>query len=1774
MKNTPNTKRANGRVVTALPALLAAGFILAMAAAGLVLNACDMTFINPLGGRTAGGSTDDDSDRGALEKDGHFLKIINLPYDTQVTNISAVSAANAVSAIAQRADNAELKIFHDLTNATAYVPLAYSGGGDFVENGTLYVSFTVDVDALTRIVVRIDDRVLVRFTDGRGEIDIRQLPAHLLPDDPLSAEQERVEREEHYLKLINLPRNTSIKNIGAATVLNAAGTAGRDSGDEPVKIFKNALNATAYIPLVYPDDSPFLEDGQFYVAFAVEVDALTRVIVQAKDNILVPFSEGRGELDILSLPPGLISGGDDPFNPYTPPYVDDDVRDLIEREGRYLKLLNLPYNTQTTSFAQIQIANNAAAVAQCPDLSRIKLFREPASVTAYIPLLYNSGGDFIETGSFYAIVSANIDALTWIAVSRDSLVLVDFIDGRGTLDIRSLSPGDTVSPNWPTPGGDGDPFSPYTPPYVDDDVLDLIERDGRYLKLVNLPYNTQTTSFAHIQIANSAAVIAQCPDLSRIKLHREPASVTAYIPLVYNNGGGFIETGPFYVIVSVNIDALTWIAVSRDSLVLVDFIDGRGTLDVLSLRPGETISPNWPVTEDEQQQELERSGRYLKLLNMPFNTLAANVKSCAVADSHNDVARLDSTAGVAVFKQTSTANVYINLVNTDGSEFLVNGPFFVTLSVFIDANTWIEISRNAAVTVDFVNGQGTLDVLSLRPGDTISPDWPVTEPEPGTGGNPSTEDIAEMERNGHYLRLYHIPAGTRPEFVSGLSVSDGSSAVAAADQHTSAIVVQDGSFSNAYLPLVSSNGGSFTRTGAFFAAFSIRVDALTAIAVSLQDNVIVNFDTGRGELDIEHLIREHPDVITQIPDPVVEEEIDAIINAGGYVRFHNLPYNASKYSFTQVSVDDDLSAVAKPADYDAVAVRKSGLTAEAFVPVNFVRGGLPFSETGLFIISFTINISVGNRIIVLPSYLPRPLYQFQDGAASVDVSFLPHPPVLPPIITHCLTIGGLPADTSPAVFANVFVHNAAGVTAKCPDYNRIYTAPLGGASYAVIPLVYDNNQSYNDKDFAETGNFIVTFAAYPDADHVIIVTPDNNCRAGFSNGSALLDVSDIPPVPRRTLSITGLPANTQATNVSDVFVYNQAGEVAQCPDYALVQAVSAYDDSVTLRVPLVYSAGQSKDRMFVESGPFYVSFDVNPDALTRFLLVEADRISANFSDGNGSFNVANIPQPPPVPYLTIVGLPNNIAPGNFSNVFLYNAAGKVARQADPNDYSILISRNGDSATAMIPLVYNDGSREFFLDSGPFIVSFTAHIDANTAVIKEQADALTVSFINGSGTLDVAGDRGFASVSLTNPGDSNFAPPIIKAGSVFEMNGSYERVAANTGVQAASFSTTRLVYVYAVKNAGNLSFVYSTTAPTWNASKNAWYNGDNRALFKLLFIRDTEDKFAAKTYIADDFTPFKYYTLDNANYTTQSRNPVYSLDGLYNSPSLSYTPAEGWYLIELTGAGGGGGSGLYNTGRYGGKAGNGGYVAELVYLPNSALTVYAGSGGSGAGSYMNSSDCSSQGTGGGGGGAGSFVFSLDNYLLCAGGGGGGGGIGPKGGGGGGGAGGSVGGGGGGGGGGCNNDRDGSWGGIGGGAGAGTFGAGGSRVVGYPGGDAASSLPLPVSFGFNGAFGQRTPSSSANPSGAATNNPADGGDGGKAAHVDSAPGIWNYTNGANGSGGNGGSNSDGNPGGDGGNNRNDIRGNGAAGGDGGLPSASQSAFGVTGAPGSVKFYHIGG
>jgi len=815
-----------------------------------------------------------------------------------------------------------------------------------------------------------------------------------------------------------------------------------------------------------------------------------------------------------------------------------------------------------------------------------------------------------------------------------------------------------------------------------------------------------------------------------------------------------------------------------------------------------------------------------------------------------------------------------------------------------------------------------------------------------------------------YLTVINLPANIGKNHVSNVSVSNQLNIIAECQSYDSIIVDNTAkksfraissravSANNSHtikIPLVfSDTKRRFDSTGTFFISLDINVDSLTRYTIALDDNFPLDFNDGNATLDA------------------------SLISYSPCLTIVNLPANTQKNHFSNVFVYNSAGVLAKCSDYNRISIKKDddNGSVTAKIPLSYDKRSDYFIETGVFIVSFTVNIDYSTYYNLKES--DKISLYFTEGNATLDITNIPAAPPPP-----YLSIINLPGNTIAQNFSNVFVYNSAGVLAKCSDYNQIQITKNNNSVTAKIPLSYNNRSDF----FKETGTFIVAFKINIDYATYYNLKESDKQRLYFTEGNATFDASLIPPPPPPYLTVKSLPGNTKSQNISNVFVYDASGTLAaKCADYD--QIVIIRDGLfVTAKIPLYYA---DKNERFIDTGNFVVSLYVNINFDVQIILNKDDNFTVFFSEGNATLDASAIPPAPPPPYLTITSLPKNTKAQNFSNVFVYNGAGTaVARCADYNQ--IIFSSDSDYAAAKIPLVYSSGGRPF-RDSGSFYVSFSLNIDSYFEVKKTRDDAFSVQFTDGSGSFDLlknalsGTEPGYFSVTLANPSDTE--APVIRGGSRFEMNGSYYTVSSNTAVAASAISNTCIVYVYARLVFNQLEFVYSTTPPSYDGYKKGYYSGLSRCLFKFVFIRDSTNKYFAKIPVHNNWSHLNYQTVESTPLSSQSLSQHYFLSGTGNPQQHTVTLPAGVYLFTLSGAAGGssaGGGGV-------GNSGTGGHVSEVVILSqNTSFTFFTGEKG-----RNGESNPSYQGAvfSGGGGGSGSFAFTPDGYLLCAGGGGGG------------------------------------------------------------------------------------------------------------------------------------------------------------------------------------------
>ena len=452
-----------------------------------------------------------------------------------------------------------------------------------------------------------------------------------------------------------------------------------------------------------------------------------------------------------------------------------------------------------------------------------------------------------------------------------------------------------------------------------------------------------------------------------------------------------------------------------------------------------------------------------------------------------------------------------------------------------------------------------------------------------------------------------------------------------------------------------------------------------------------------------------------------------------------LPLNIITGNFSNIFIYNAVGKVAQCLNTQDIIIINNDDSATAVIPLVYTEDkSRYFYENGFFSISFTVTVDALTQII--RNQYDNIVIKFINGCGTHDINDEPAPEPEPLFIPPSLTIKGLPLNIITGNFSNVYIYNALGRVAQCSSIDEIIITNNDNTSTAVIPLVYTGDTG---RYFYENGYFAISFTVTVDMLTQITRNQSDNIIIQFNNGCGTHDINDEPaPEPEPlfippSLTIKGLPKNIITSNFTNVYIYNAQGRVAQCSniqDIVIIQNTNSADAVI----PLVYTGDTG--RYFYESGYFAISFTVTVDMLTQIIRNQSDNIIIQFNDGCGTHDINDepIPEPEPLfipPSLTIKGLPENIITNNFSNIYVFNAQGRVAQCSNIQD--IVIIQNTNSADAVIPLVYTGDTSKYFYENGYFTISFTVTVDMLTQIIREQADSILVQFSNGCGTHDIA-----------------------------------------------------------------------------------------------------------------------------------------------------------------------------------------------------------------------------------------------------------------------------------------------------------------------------------------------------------------------------------------------------------------------------------------------------
>jgi hypothetical protein len=1018
--------------------------------------------------------------------------------------------------------------------------------------------------------------------------------------------------------------------------------------------------------------------------------------------------------------------------------------------------------------------------------------------------------------------------------------------------------------------------------------------------------------------------------------------------------------------------------------------------------PGGSAGSGGRELSREERDELERSGHFLKLLSLPANAQGSNAASAQAANSASVIASLSKSSPVRVFRENNASvTAYLPLARPDGSDFDETGSFYVAFTVHVDALSSYVVALSDKILATFTNGRGELDVSSLPAGA-----------RGGSFTDLSASERDELERSGRYLKLSSLPPHAQPSNAASAQIANSASVIAALDKKQCVRIFREpDSSATAYIPLACTDGSEFLETGSFFAAFAFHVDALSSFTASAGDKILVPFKDGRGELDVRLLPVRGRD---GSGGDLTGAERDALERDGRFLKLTHMPPNAQPANAAMAQIANSASVIAALDKKQGVRVfREPDSSATVYLPLAYSDGS-EFLETGSFYAAFAVHVDALSSFAATAN--DKILVPFSDGRGELDVRMLPRGGIVA-ADRRFLTVFNLPPHLLPQNVSAVSVNNRYGPVALCEDYSLVEVSPFGGTSSVSIPLSF---AAAPDSPFSGTGSFYAAFDLFIDALAHFTVTAQDRVLVPFLDGNGYLDINDLPSAAEpRCLTITGLPPTLLPRDVSEVFVRNQAGDLAHCADYGLVE-VSVSGGSASARVPLSFI---SPPAPFTGTGNFIVTFEINVDADTSYVLTAKDAVMVRFTSGDGSVDVLNIPEKP-VPSLTVRGLPIHAAKYQISNVAVFNIAGAVA-SGKLSDIAVI--REGSSSSAKIPLASSYGG--FFQDTGRFAITFSVNVDVETQIVISREQDVIIDFLNGSAVFDIASTFGFFDAYLKNPDGSDSAKPVIKAGSEFDIDGYRHKVPADLAIPASPPSNfSGILYLYAFRSGQEVFYEFSPEPPALNPSKNGLYNGFKRALWKMIYLYDG-NLFLFKTRAGDLFPHFSAATLSAANFSliTASLPKRYSLDGSSNPGAAAVSLPPGVYVVKLNGAGGGGGAGAVSASGVQGSSsgGDGGSVAELITLSSPAsFTAFAGSGGSPGqqGTYSGSlsvpntknvimtrgslsnetaellhttesagfsiTAAGGAGGGGGGGGAGSFLYSEQGYFLCAGGGGGG------------------------------------------------------------------------------------------------------------------------------------------------------------------------------------------
>jgi hypothetical protein len=580
---------------------------------------------------------------------GHYLTVLNLPDNTQPSNISDVFIENTAKRVGKCNSYGDIAV----REIAAFIPLVNSDDFTaFRENGLFYVSISIMADAANTLALSKKDGILVSFYDGNGVLDLQNLPASFPPPAVPGT----------FLTVTNLPANTAPSGISAVKVgLSPASVIAACTSSKNILISAGA----AYIPLVFTDNLgvTFNRTGTFFVAIAVSADAFNTIVISLNEKVAVHFYEGNGVLDLAAVKKDILppdpGDPDDPSNPdYVPPPYENNENPDDSAGAAVLTVLNLPPDAIPSSFSSVLVSNSRGTVAKCRSYENISV----SGTTALIPLVTASDEMFFNSGYFYVSFVADIDINTVVNIRPSDKRICLFTNGNGTFDLNDLQ---------------SEHFDPLDPAATIQSTLIFI----------NLPDDTAPLNISNVFIANSVSTVAKAVEPENFSV----LGNTAFIPVTYVSGAPFAESGSFYVSFTVTVDALTTVKRSISNESLFYFSNGGTVIDFDNL-------PQIVVHE-------------LTLVNLPLYTINPNVTEVLVYDLTGKLASIADFENISV--KNGTAVIPLVYDKDTNIPFLGTGAFYVSFTVTVDAITQISVLLEDHLLVNFTDGNGTFDITHI-----------------------------------------------------------------------------------------------------------------------------------------------------------------------------------------------------------------------------------------------------------------------------------------------------------------------------------------------------------------------------------------------------------------------------------------------------------------------------------------------------------------------------------------------------------------------------------------------------------------------------------------------------------------------------------------------------------------------------------------------------------------------------------------------------------------------------------------------------------------------------------------------------------------------------------------------------------------------------------------------------------------------------------------------------------------------------------------------------